>query len=55
MANQRITFGEWLPDQPSVTGALMKAENVYSRAVGYGVVPTASDYSASASENPRIS
>lgn len=50
MANQRITFGEWLPDQPSVTGALMKAENVYSRAIGYGVVPTASDYSASASE-----
>jgi hypothetical protein len=50
MANQRITFGEWLPDQPSVVGALMKAENVYSRAIGYGVVPTASDYSASASE-----
>lgn len=49
--NQRITFGEWLPDQPSITGALMKADNVYSRAVGYGGIPQAIDYSASASEN----
>lgn len=49
--NQRITFGEWLPDQPSVTGALMKAENVFSKAIGYGVVPSAADYSQSASEN----
>lgn len=51
MANQRITFGEWLPDQPSVTGALMKADNVYSRAIGYGGIPLAVDYSQSASEN----
>jgi hypothetical protein len=51
MANQRITFGEWLPDQPSVTGALMKADNVYSRAIGYGGIPLAVDYSASASES----
>ena len=50
MANQRITFGEWLPDQPSVTGALMKADNVYSRAIGYGGVPSAVDYTQSASE-----
>lgn len=49
--NQRITFGEWLPDQPSVTGALVKAENVYSRAVGYGAIPSAADYSGAASEN----
>jgi len=51
MANQRITFGEWLPDQPSVIGALMQADNVFSKAVGYGAIPTAADYSASASEN----
>ena len=50
MANQRITFGEWLPDQPSVTGALMKADNVYSRAIGYGGVPSAVDYTQAASE-----
>jgi hypothetical protein len=50
MANQRITFGEWLPDQPSVTGALMKADNVYSRAIGYGGVPSAVDYTLAASE-----
>lgn len=50
MANQRISFGEWLPDQPSVTGALMKAENVYSRAIGYGGIPLAVDYSQNASE-----
>lgn len=50
MANQRISFGEWLPDQPSVTGALVKAENVYSRAIGYGGIPLAVDYTQSASE-----
>jgi hypothetical protein len=49
--NQRITFGEWLPDQPSVTGALVKAENVYPRAVGYGAIPSAADYSGAASED----
>jgi hypothetical protein len=50
MANQRITFGEWLPDQPSVTGALMRADNVYSRAIGYGGIPSAVDYTQAASE-----
>jgi hypothetical protein len=49
--NQRITFGEWLPDQPSVTGALVKANNVFSKAIGYGAIPSAVDYSQSASEN----
>jgi hypothetical protein len=50
MANQRITFGEWLPDQPSITGALVKAENVYSRAIGYGGIPSVVDYTQAASE-----
>ena len=49
--NQRITFGEWLPDQSSVTGALVKANNVFSKAIGYGAIPSAVDYSQSASEN----
>ena len=47
----RLTLGEWLPDQPGVTGALTKAENVFSKAVGYGPFPAAADYSAAASEN----
>ena len=49
--NQRITFGEWLPDQPSVTGALVKANNVFSKAIGYGAIPSAVDYSEDASED----
>ena len=49
--NQRITFGEWLPDQPSVTGALVKANNVFSKAIGYGAIPSAVDYSQDASED----
>jgi len=51
MANQRITFDEWLPDQPSVVGSLVKADNVYSRAIGYGGIPQSEDYSTAASEN----
>jgi hypothetical protein len=51
MAISRITFGEWTPDQPGITNGLRRAENVYSKAVGYGAVPTAVDYSAAASEN----
>jgi len=51
MAISRITFGEWTPDQPGITNGLRRAENVYSKAVGYGSIPTVVDYSASASEN----
>jgi len=51
MAISRITFGEWTPDQPSITNGLRRAENVYSKMVGYGALPTVVDYSASASEN----
>jgi hypothetical protein len=46
----RLTFGEFLPDQPGVTGALTKAENVISKAVGYTSFPTAENYSNDASE-----
>ena len=51
MAISRITFGEWTPDQPGITNGLRRAENVYSKLVGYGAIPTVVDYSASASEN----
>lgn len=51
MASSRITFGEWLPDQPGVIGALTTAKNCYPRAVGYGPFPQEQDYSAAASAN----
>ena len=39
MATQRISFGEWLPDQPGLAGSLTEAKNVISQAVGYGPLP----------------
>ena len=51
MAISRITFGEWTPDQPGITNGLQRAENVFPKAVGYGALKSAVDYSASASEN----
>ena len=51
MATTRITFGEWMPDQPGVTGALTDAKNVVSQAVGYGPLPTAAVFSQAADQN----
>ena len=51
MATNRITFGEWLPDQPGVIGALTKAENVFPKAVGYGPFPNSVAFSGDASED----
>ena len=51
MASTRVTFGEWLPDQPGVIGALTTAKNCYPRAVGYGPFPQEEDYSDAASQN----
>jgi hypothetical protein len=51
MATQRLTFGEWMPDQPGITGALTDAKNVVSQAVGYGPLPTAATFSEAADEN----
>jgi hypothetical protein len=51
MATTKLVFGEWMPDQPSITGALVDAKNVVSQAVGYGPFPTAATFSAAASEN----
>lgn len=51
MATQRLTFGEWMPDQPGITGALMDAKNVVSNAVGYGPLPTAATFSVAADQN----
>jgi hypothetical protein len=51
MAISRVTFGEWTPDQPGLTNGLQRAENVFPKAVGYGAINAAEDYSADASEN----
>lgn len=50
MATSKVTFTEWLPDQPGVVGALTNARNVFPKAVGYGPFPEEDDYSSDASE-----
>ena len=51
MPTQRITFGEWMPDQSGISGALMQAKNVVSSAIGYGPIPSAVAFSGTATEN----
>lgn len=46
----RIDFGEWLPDQPGLTGVVKEALNVVPQAVGYGPLRTPVDYSLAAAE-----
>ena len=50
MAISKVTFTEWLPDQPGVVGALTNAKNVFPKAVGFGPFPEEEDYSAAADE-----
>jgi hypothetical protein len=45
MAKQRIIFGEWLPDQPGVTGALTDAVNCYPVTNGYAPILDEVEYS----------
>lgn len=51
MPTQRIQFTEWLPDQPTTTGALLEANNVYPLTIGYGPFPLSNDLSTAASED----
>jgi hypothetical protein len=51
MAQSRITFGEWLPDQPGLAGALTVAKNVYPKAIGYGPFAQEEEFSKDASED----
>jgi len=55
MAKQRILFGEWLPDQPGVTGALSDAVNCYPVTNGYAPVLSEADYSNAAAANLLVS
>jgi len=45
---QKIMFGEWLPDQPGVTGAVTEANNCYPVANGYAPFKSEANYSADA-------
>jgi hypothetical protein len=51
MATTKLNFGEWMPDQPGISGALNDAKNVVSQAIGYGPLPTAVTFSEVASED----
>jgi hypothetical protein len=45
-----IDFGEWMPDQAGVTGAIQEAYNVVPQAIGYAPLPSVVDLSGAASE-----
>jgi hypothetical protein len=45
-----IKFGEWLPDQPGVTGAVTDAKNCYPVANGYAPFLSEADYSDDAAQ-----
>lgn len=51
MGLSRINFGEWLPDQPGVSGALTEATNVYPVTNGYAPFPDLSNIGNPASES----
>ena len=50
----KITFGEWLPDQPGVTGSVTDAVNCYPVANGYAPLRDAANYSNDAGETLLI-
>lgn len=54
MATTTIKFGDWLPDQPGVTGAVTDAKNCYPVANGYANFPSEADYSDAAGQNLLI-
>jgi len=54
MAKQKIIFGEWLPDQPGVTGAVTDAINCYPVTNGYAPFRQEADYSANANQDLLI-
>ena len=54
MAETKLIFGEWLPDQPGVTGAITDAKNCYPVVNGYAPLRSEADYSDSAAQNLLI-
>lgn len=45
---QKIMFGEWLPDQPGVTGSVTDAKNCYPVSSGYASLKSEANYSDAA-------
>jgi hypothetical protein len=54
MATSKIMFGEWLPDQPGVTGAITDAKNCYAVSNGYAPVKSEVNYSDDAGQDLLI-
>lgn len=52
---QKIIFGEWLPDQPGVIGAITDAKNCYPVANGYAPIKSEADYSDAAGVDLLVS
>ena len=50
MATTKLNFGEWLPDQPGITGAVTDAKNCYPVANGYAPFPSEANYSDDAAQ-----
>jgi hypothetical protein len=50
LATTKLTFGEWLPDQPGITGAVTDAKNCYPVANGYAPFPSEANYSDDAAQ-----
>ena len=50
MAKIKLTFSEWLPDQPGITGALTDAKNCIPAANGYTPIGSESEYSSAAGQ-----
>ncbi len=48
MAKSKIMFGEWLPDQPGVSGAVTDAVNCYPVTNGYAPFQGEANYSNTA-------
>lgn len=46
-----VDFGEWMPDQAGITGAIQEAYNVIPQAIGYAPLPELVELSGAASEN----
>jgi hypothetical protein len=55
LATQRVQFGEWIPDQPSIAGGMADVNNVIPQAVGYGAISSAVNLSNDAGENLNAS
>jgi hypothetical protein len=51
MATQRISFGEWTPDQPTIANQMVDVDNVVPVATGYAPLPNSTTISNAAGQN----